>query len=101
MRIATILSAALVVLGCSDDAPKQSSKEARAERIARAEAKVSITPVPRTYSINGNQLLVLDVPVLDRPGHLELQRCFVWRDTEMKAATISCPQPAEIILNSQ
>ena len=101
MRTIAVMLTAIAIAGCSDEAPKQSSREARAERIARAEAKVSVTPVPRTYNINGNQLLVLDVPVLDGPGHLEMQRCFVWRDSEMSAATISCPQPPEIMLNSQ
>ena len=50
------------------------------------------TPVPMTYDINANQLLVIKVPTKDvATGVLEYQTCFVWRDAEYKAATLQCP----------
>ena len=47
---------------------------------------MSRTPTPRTYRIDGNELKVIDLPVKDASGYLELQRCFVWRDAEFRTA---------------
>lgn len=100
MRIAATLALTLSIAltACSDDPAKtaQVGQEKRATRIAKAEERLSVTPVPRTYTIQGNQLLVVDVPTRTNSGFAESQRCFVWRDQEFKTATISCPQPPEI-----
>lgn len=90
--------AALLLVGCADDAPPVARKTP-ADRKAKADAALAKTPVPRTYTMNGNQLLVIDVPVADSSGFVESQRCFVYRDAEFKTSTMSCPQPPAIDLN--
>lgn len=98
MRIAVLLFIYLSLAACSDGAPRnsQTAKEKRAARIAKAEDLLSVTPVPRTYTVGGNQLIVLDVPTRNGYGFVDSQKCFVWRDHELNMASISCPQPAEI-----
>lgn len=87
----------LLLVACSND---RSAPQARAERKARiaaaAEAHESKPPVVRSHSVNGNQLLIIDVPVVDAAGSKERQRCFVWR--EQGLASISCPQPPDLLL---
>lgn len=93
------LIAAVLLAGCTNNTPidtAAASKARKEGRLAKAEAVLSKTPVPRTYSLQGNQLQVVEVPVADGFGFVEMQRCFVWRDQEFKQATISCPQPPEI-----
>lgn len=92
------LVAALLLAGCADDVPKP-VKSSRADRLAKAEALLGKAPVPRTYAIQGHQLLVLDVPVADTFGFVEVQRCLIWRDAEFKMATMSCPQQAEVLIS--
>ena len=97
------LIAAALLAGCADDdINTAAARKAHTEkRQAKAEAALSKTPVPRTYSIQGNQLQVLDIPVADSSGFVETQRCMVWRDAEFKTATMSCPQQAEVLISSQ
>ncbi len=47
---------------------------------------------PRLLQAGENQLLVIDVPSAGMDGfYVETQRCYVWRDAEFRAATMSCP----------
>lgn len=68
--------------------------------MAEAEAVLSKTPVPRTYRFDSNELRVIDVPVLGILGTVEHQRCFVWRDMELRTATLSCGQMPDIHVTS-
>jgi hypothetical protein len=88
MRLA-LLCLALALPGCSGDS-KAPSHRTRAQRVQDAEVAVSKTPTPRTYRIDGNELVVLEFPVHDRFGRLDLQRCYVWRDAELRHASMSC-----------
>lgn len=103
MRKIWLLAIPALLAGCADtDRPTADARKARTEqRQARAEVTLSKTPVPRTYTIQGNQLQVLDIPVADSSGFVETQRCMVWRDAEFKTATMSCPQQAEVLVSSQ
>lgn len=100
MRLAAplLLTLSVALSACSDEPSKspQVGQDKRATRVAKAEERLSVTPVPRTYTIQGNQLVVLEVPTRTSSGFVESQRCFVWRDQEFKTATMSCPQPPEI-----
>jgi hypothetical protein len=51
----------ILLAGC-DGSPKVANRTP-AERAARAEEKLSVPPVPRTYAVGDNQLVVVDVPV--------------------------------------
>lgn len=90
------------VVGCKNNTVDAAvaSKSRNDKRAATAEILLSKTPVPRTYVIQGNQLQVLDIPVLNNSGFVEMQRCMVWRDAEFKTVSISCPQQAEVILTN-
>ena len=66
---------------------------------ALAQEGLAKTPTPRTYRIDGNELKVIDVPVLDSTGLLDVQRCFVWRDQEFRSSTLSCGQMPEIFIH--
>lgn len=90
--------ASTMLVSCSEPVDKQSNKDRRTERVRQAEAKLTQPPQVRTHTITNGQLLVLEVPVSDTSGFVEGQRCFVWRDTELRTASISCPQPPEVDL---
>jgi hypothetical protein len=87
----------LILVACTAEQDKPRVK--RADRKASAEIAVSRTPVPRTYRIDGSELKVLDVPVMDSGGFVDMHRCFLWRDAEFKTATLSCSQDAEPVLS--
>lgn len=89
-----ICLAVLVLVGCSEapDVPVVRVNSATAVRAALADAAVAQTPVPRRYKVDGNDLMIIDVPSKDEAtGLLETQRCYVWRDNEYRTATITCP----------
>lgn len=85
----------LVLAGCGEPAKPVRTK---VQRLQEAELAVSRTPQPRTYRIDGNELQVLEFPVKDSGGWLEMQRCFVWRDAEFRTASISCGQAPDMDL---
>ena len=91
-----LLLVALVLVGCSADAqkPPRTAKD----RKEAAELQLAKTPIPRTYRYADGELKVLDVPVADTSGFVDRQRCFLWRDTEFKTATLSCGQQPEVLL---
>lgn len=86
----------LIMAGCNN-APAENSgsiktaQDRRASRIVKAQAVVSVTPTPRSYHFDGSELKVIDVPVADSAGFVDLQHCFIWRDAEFRTSTISCP----------
>ncbi len=94
------VAAALVALaGCSESST-QSKQERRDARIQKAKAELAKGPEVRTYNIGADQLLVMETPVSDIYGFVDYQRCFVWRDSEFKIATISCAQKIELSLEN-
>lgn len=79
---AALLIVCLVAVGCTGEPVKSTPRKSLADRRADAQATLSKTPTPRTYRIDGNELKVIDIPVVDAAGLAEVQRCFVWRDQE-------------------
>lgn len=73
-------------------------KERRAKRQQVAEDRLAQTPQPRVYKYADGELRIIEVPVKDFTGDLDHQRCFVWRDTEFKTATLSCGQMPAVLL---
>lgn len=89
-----MLASLLLLAACSPEPPRPAAD--RAARAAQADAALAKTPVPRTYHIDGHELLVIDVP--SRDGlRVETQRCFLWRDAEFKTATMTCPNEPELV----
>lgn len=99
MRILMIVLALAILPGCSEPVDKQSNQERRIERVKKAEVKLAKPAQVRTHNLAAGQLLVVEVPVSDTSGFVDGQRCFVWRDTELRTASISCPQPPEVDLS--
>jgi len=81
----------LTLAGCSDNATRAAPKDQKAERMAKAGLTLQVNPSPRTYTVQGNQMLVLDVPSADATGFVEYQTCYIWRDAEFKTSSIHCP----------
>lgn len=82
-----------LLAGCPSNPPVDTAAATKANkerRLLKAETVLSKTPVPRTYIVQGNQLQVVEVPVADTFGFVELRRCFVFRDLEFKQASMSC-----------
>lgn len=96
---AALLIVCLVAVGCTGEPVKNPPRKSLADRRADAQAALSKTPTPRTYRIDGNELKVIDIPVLDASGLAEVQRCFVWRDQEYRSSTLSCGQMPEILIS--
>lgn len=95
MRFAGLLLAAALLGGCEGESAKP-RVAIRKERIQAAEERLARTPQPRTYRYAEGELKVLQVPVADGLGFVEQQQCFVWRDLELKTASISCSLPPEV-----
>ncbi len=96
-RIAQILVSgflASAMLGCgqaSSSRPKASS----AERKAQLEAQLAKPTAVRQHDLLHGEFLVIETPVRSIAGDVDLQRCFVWRDTTFKTSSMSCdPQPS-------
>lgn len=87
-----LIAATLTLAGCGKAASEKPAKT-RQQRAAEAQAQLEKGPAVRTHKVDGGELKVIDTPVSDIPGLVETQRCFVWRDTELKTSSISCPQP--------
>jgi len=97
MRLGLVLSA-LAAAGCLSSAEAEKPKRAQRQQAA-AEVELAKTPVPRTYRYTDGELRVIEAPVKDASGFVDVQRCFVWRDHEFKTATISCGQMPEVLLS--
>lgn len=97
-----LLAIPALLAGCADDDINTvAARKAHADkRQAKAEAALSKTPVPRTYSMQGNQLQVVEVPVADKYGYVESKRCFIFRDQEFKQVAMSCEQQPEVIISN-
>ena len=78
----------LALIGCTQEQPKANAL--KRERIEAAKAIAEKPPQPRTYMIQGNQLVVVEVASADR-GFVDMQKCYIWRDQEYKTSSISCP----------
>lgn len=93
MRLLTLVFLSVLVAGCGEP---RSEKGARAERrAARLDAALKHEAQPpkvRVLPIQRGELLVIDVPVADQDGFSrDHQKCFVWRDTELRTSSVTCP----------
>lgn len=76
----------------SSEQERQANREARKERAAAAVSK----PIePRVHKVGPNELVTVEVPSADSLGYVDIQRCYVWRDLELRTAALSCPHAPE------
>jgi len=92
-----LLLVALLLVACSQDVPKVANRTP-AERAVLAEKKLAVPPVPRTYAVGQNELVVVEVPVADSQHFVDKQRCMVFRDLELKQVTMSCGQQPDVLV---
>ena len=96
-----LLAAPLFLVGCPSTPPADlaaASKANKERRMLKAEAQLAKPPVPRTYTIQGNQIQVVELPVADTSGFVDQQRCFIYRDAEFKTSSISCESRPEVVI---
>lgn len=85
-----VLAASILISGCGE-VSSEKPRKTRKDRLEAADAVLNQTPEPRTYRIDGNELKVIEVPTSGVAGYVSTQRCLVWRDTEFRSVTMSCP----------
>lgn len=92
-----LIAATLLLTGCGKAADKAPSKAAQAMRASVAE-QVARGPASQSHRVGkSGELVVLQVPLATANGLLvETQQCFVWRDTEFRTASMSCPLQPEV-----
>ncbi len=96
MRTATALIA-VVCLGSSGKGPSEQERLAnRTARIEKAQTAISKPLAHRVQQVGKNELLTVEIPSADHLGYIDTQRCYVWRDLEMRTASLSCPHPPEL-----
>lgn len=54
-------------------------------------AVVNPQPDSRAYQVRSGELIVIDVPIGGNARYSESQKCFVFRDTEFRTASMQCP----------
>lgn len=93
VRLALLLAVSGCLGACDRDAEKESlaRKSARLQSAAAANAKAAAPIAPRTIQVGQHEMLVVDVPSVEFGAFISTQRCYVWRDTEFRVASMSCP----------
>lgn len=99
MRKLALVLVSSFLAACGQGSTDQDVKARRSERLKSAQAEAAKPLAPRAQQVGNNELLTIDVTSADRFGYLERQRCYVWRDRELQAASISCPNSPEIVVN--
>lgn len=91
MKIVLILVACVCLPGCDRQPTAEEVKLRKAEREAKVSGAINRSLSPRVLQAGVHQLVVLDVPFAETRTQVAMERCYVWRDSEFKTATISCP----------
>jgi hypothetical protein len=99
MRWWLILLVLGVLSGCGSAEGEVRPRKTLKERQEAAEVLLGKTPVPRTYRFADGELRVMEVPVRDGGGFVDVQRCFIWRDDAYRSSSLSCGQMPEVLLN--
>jgi hypothetical protein len=95
MRLLVLLPFLLVACSQEQDVAKsldQKAADRRAERIAKAKDWVAKAPGQRDLAVAGGIITVVEIPVADNKGFTDVQRCFVWRDTQSGTSSMQCVQ---------
>lgn len=97
MQLRWLLIFGLVLAGCGGQ-PPDAPRTKPSARAAATEKRLQEGPAARTYPVRGGELLVIEVPVKDSTGLVEMQRCYVFRDLEFRTSTLSCAREPEVLL---
>jgi hypothetical protein len=94
--VALVAAGAFWLKHLNDDDRKRSA-EKHQKRLAIAQ---KAEPSAKTFQVSGGQITVLAIPYTTEidPTFVEVQRCFVWRDS-VGTATMACPSQPEIALS--
>ena len=80
---------------------KRAEADAREMQRRAALAKAPPGPLkPRVFEIQGtrSQMLELSIPQPELLGLSSVQKCYVWRDAELQAVTMSCPREPDMLM---
>ena len=69
-----------LLVGCTAQTAPPKPNAPKVERITE----------PKTIMVNGNQIVVVDVPSTGGEW-FDAQRCYIYRDVEFKTSSITCP----------
>lgn len=93
--ISALLSAAILLVGCDQlrPEPPKPPGPSLAEQRASAARIAASAPVPIVHKVGEHELLVLEIQSVNRSIKwlVDSQRCFVWRDSVYRTATMVCP----------
>ena len=86
--IALLILASLV--GCGESKPP-SSKLTSEQRSKIDTQRAHEPPGMIVQKIDGGEMVVLTVPTGGTEKRLDVQRCFLWRDSYYRTTSMSCP----------
>jgi hypothetical protein len=85
----------LTACGETDPSPAAQRSTRTRERIAKAELASRQPPRVITHRVGNGELVVLEIPVVLSSGFADVQRCFLWRDIELKTSSLHCPAESD------
>jgi hypothetical protein len=85
-----LLTVALLV-GCSQAAERDTRVDRSEARRTAAKALAAQPPVRQVYRFDNGELVVMDIATVTERGLADSQKCFLWRDQELKSASLQCP----------
>jgi hypothetical protein len=89
MRLWLVLSV-IALAGCGENADPPLHRASAQERRRALEEALARAPQSRSWHYADGELRVFEVPI--RNGRMvDRQTCIVWRDTEMRTASLQCP----------
>ncbi len=95
LRLAVLLIPVLVIgcsrVGATADAAVDPASAKRAARVQRAQELAAQPPKVTRHRMESGELQVIEVPTVGAGGFADSQRCFLWRDSEYRTATMQCP----------
>jgi hypothetical protein len=93
LRILIIVMLALLA-GC-ERADALAPKERMADRVQRSQEFAAQSPKVTHHATSAGELIVIEVPIALPHGLTDTQHCYVWRDTELRSASMTCPSEFE------
>jgi hypothetical protein len=100
MRYATLLLI-FVLAGCSQSQGVSVGPSVpRAARMKIDDDRAREAPTTIVHKVTDGELVVMTVPTGGTAKRLDVQRCFLWRDTALKTTAMSCPSDQQDTVDS-
>ena len=90
-KAALLLGVAAMAVGC-DRSPSRAELAVEDRKQSEdMQARIKRPLEPRVLAAGAHQVHVVDIPSADFGVLVSMQRCYVWRDSEFKTSSMSCP----------